>query len=190
MEPRLGALITYRGRPWVVVDREEKLLYLRPLGGGDEELLPISLELVEVLGKNLPHEQPSPASFPPPKPTSHPSPLDFDLFQSAARLLLRDGTAPLRSLGRVGVRPRAYQLVPLLMALKLHPVRLLIADDVGVGKTIEAGLVARELLEFPLLFPSIPGVRSRIHTCPRRHSFRLTSPHAPAEAGEGFSFLG
>ena len=33
------------------------------------------------------------------------------------------------------------------MALKQDPVRLLIADDVGVGKTIEAGLVARELLD-------------------------------------------
>jgi len=33
------------------------------------------------------------------------------------------------------------------MALRLSPVRLLIADDVGVGKTIEAGLVVRELLE-------------------------------------------
>ena len=30
------------------------------------------------------------------------------------------------------------------MALKLDPVRLLVADDVGIGKTIEAGLVARE----------------------------------------------
>jgi len=32
------------------------------------------------------------------------------------------------------------------MALRLDPVRLLIADDVGVGKTIEASLIARELL--------------------------------------------
>jgi tRNA A37 threonylcarbamoyladenosine biosynthesis protein TsaE len=33
------------------------------------------------------------------------------------------------------------------MALKLDPVRLLIADDVGIGKTIEAALIARELLD-------------------------------------------
>ena len=33
------------------------------------------------------------------------------------------------------------------MALKLEPVRLLIADDVGIGKTIEAALIARELLD-------------------------------------------
>ena len=33
------------------------------------------------------------------------------------------------------------------MALKLEPVRLLIADDVGIGKTIEAALIAREMLD-------------------------------------------
>ena len=33
------------------------------------------------------------------------------------------------------------------MALKLDPVRLLIADDVGIGKTIEAALIAREMLD-------------------------------------------
>ena len=54
---------------------------------------------------------------------------------------------PFRSLARLAVEPRAYQLVPLLMALRQDTVRLLIADDVGIGKTIEAGLVAAELLE-------------------------------------------
>ncbi|HJW74904.1 MAG TPA: helicase-related protein, partial [Thermoleophilia bacterium] len=34
-----------------------------------------------------------------------------------------------------------------MMALKLDPIRLLIADDVGIGKTIEAAVVARELLD-------------------------------------------
>jgi len=43
--------------------------------------------------------------------------------------------------------PRAYQLVPLLMALRQQTVRLMIADDVGIGKTIEAGLVLRELVD-------------------------------------------
>jgi superfamily II DNA or RNA helicase len=65
----------------------------------------------------------------------------------AARLTLREGATPLRSLGRISVRPRIYQFVPLLMALRLDPVRMLIADDVGVGKTIEALLVARELYD-------------------------------------------
>ena len=44
-------------------------------------------------------------------------------------------------------RPRAYQIVPLVMALRQDIVRLLIADDVGVGKTVEALLVLREMME-------------------------------------------
>ena len=69
------------------------------------------------------------------------------LLRDALRLGFRSGAGPFRSAGRIAVDPRPYQLVPLLMALRLDPVRLLIADDVGVGKTIEAALVARELLE-------------------------------------------
>jgi len=42
---------------------------------------------------------------------------------------------------------RPYQFVPLIMSLRQAPVRLLIADDVGVGKTIEAAMIARELLD-------------------------------------------
>jgi len=47
---------------------------------------------------------------------------------------------------RAGIRLDAYQLLPLRKALRLPRVNLLIADDVGLGKTVEAGLIARELL--------------------------------------------
>ena len=47
---------------------------------------------------------------------------------------------------RAGIRVDAYQLDPLRKALRLPRVNLFIADDVGLGKTIEAGLIARELL--------------------------------------------
>jgi len=47
---------------------------------------------------------------------------------------------------RAGIKLEAYQLEPLKKALKLPRVNMFIADDVGLGKTIEAGLIATELL--------------------------------------------
>src|SRR5215218_5914972 len=47
---------------------------------------------------------------------------------------------------RAGIRINAYQLEPLRKALLLPRVNLFIADDTGLGKTIEAGLIVRELL--------------------------------------------
>lgn len=47
---------------------------------------------------------------------------------------------------RAGIRLDPYQLLPLRKALRLPRVNLLIADDVGLGKTVEAGLIVRELL--------------------------------------------
>lgn len=47
---------------------------------------------------------------------------------------------------RAGIQVMAYQLEPLRKALLLPRVNLFIADDVGLGKTIEAGLILRELV--------------------------------------------
>lgn len=58
---------------------------------------------------------------------------------NADRSLLQ---APFRS----GVEIQDYQLDPLVRAIDMSRANLLIADDVGLGKTIEAGLVIQELL--------------------------------------------
>lgn len=70
MDFKLGSLVTYRRRSWILADREGSVLYLRPLGGGDGESLPVHLDLLVALKDTLPHESLSPASFPPPPPSS------------------------------------------------------------------------------------------------------------------------
>jgi superfamily II DNA or RNA helicase len=143
-----GALVRYREREWVVLPSDDPdLVLLRPIGGGDREVAGVVRPLADLLGATLPYERIESATFPLPDATSGRDHEAVRLLMDSARLLLRDGAAPFRSLGRLSVRPRPYQFVPLVMALRLPAARLLIADDVGVGKTIEAGLVARELLD-------------------------------------------
>lgn len=133
-----GTLVRARRREWVVLpESNDELLMVRPVGGLDEEIVGI-LPVVEHVES---------AAFPLP---SREDVGDFSsgrLLRDAARLSTRAAAGPFRSFARIAVEPRPYQLVPLMMALKLDPVRLLIADDVGIGKTVEAALVARELLD-------------------------------------------
>jgi superfamily II DNA or RNA helicase len=133
-----GTLIHARGREWIVLpDSTDALLLARPVGGLDEEITGI-LPTIE-----------------PVQSTEFPLPIREDLgdfasgqlLREAARLSTRAASGPFRSFGRIAAEPRPYQLVPLMMALRLDPVRLLIADDVGIGKTIEAAVIARELLD-------------------------------------------
>ena len=135
-----GSLVSARGREWVVLGGSSaETLRVRPVTGSDEErtLIHLPLEIEPVREARFP--LPSAHQL-----GGHDSAL---LLRDALLLSLRRGAGPFRSFGQISVEPRAYQLVPLLMALKLDPVRLLIADDVGVGKTIEALLIARELLD-------------------------------------------
>ncbi|WP_263970593.1 DEAD/DEAH box helicase [Leptolyngbya sp. KIOST-1] len=115
---------------------------LRPLSGNEEQACGIYLPLLE---QGL--EAIESAQFPIPGPEAVQDHTAARLLMEAARLSLRSGAGPFRCLGRLSVRPRPYQLVPLLMALRLETLRLLVADDVGIGKTIEAGLIAREFLD-------------------------------------------
>lgn len=133
-----GALVRARGREWVVLpESTPDLLMVRPIGGLDEEVVGIATAIEEVTS----------ARFDPPNGEN---PGDYNacrLLRDAARISTRNAAGPFRSFGRIAVEPRPYQLVPLLMAMRLDPVRLLIADDVGIGKTIEACVIAKELLE-------------------------------------------
>ena len=135
----VGTLVQARGRDWVVLPASEPpdFLVLRPLGGGDDEITGVFPGL----------EQVSSAAFPSPDPADAGTAVSAGLLRAALRIGFRASAGPFRSLARLAVDPRPYQLVPLLMALRHDTVRLLIADDVGIGKTIEAALVAAELLE-------------------------------------------
>ncbi len=135
-----GSLVRARGREWVVLSGgDADTLHVRPAAGSEDDRTLIYLPLEA--------EPVTTAAFPKPELQQKGSHEGAILLQDALLLSLRRGAGPFRSFGQISVEPRAYQLVPLLMALKLDPVRLLIADDVGIGKTIEAGLIARELLD-------------------------------------------
>jgi superfamily II DNA or RNA helicase len=139
----IGSIVRCRNREWVILPSQyENLLLLRPLTGSDKEICGIYKPL-----SNLGFDRIEPATFPLPTAQDSSDAVGTELLWNAARLSLRDGAGPFRSLGRISVRPRPYQFVPLLMALRLQPIRLLIADDVGIGKTIEALLIARELMD-------------------------------------------
>ncbi|MCO5961055.1 DEAD/DEAH box helicase [Sinorhizobium meliloti] len=139
-----GDLVEARGREWVVLPSpDEDILNVRPLSGSeaDAQRIALALEVNPV----------RPARFAPPTPERRDTQDGARLLADALRLSLRRGAGPFRSAAHLGVEPRAYQLVPLMMALKLPVVRLLIADDVGIGKTIEAGLIVREMLDRGLI---------------------------------------
>ena len=137
-----GKLVSVRDRDWVVLPSDDPdLLLIKPLGGSDEETTGIYLPL------GIPLDKPKDAQF------AYPSAEDLGdistarLLYDAARLAFRNGAGPFRAFAKLSFRPRAYQIVPLVMALRQNIVRLLIADDVGVGKTVEALLIVREMIE-------------------------------------------
>lgn len=143
MKYQAGALVRVRERDWVVLpSNNEDLLLLKPLAGSDEEITGIYLPLEFAEDKIASTEFPKPAAGDIGDISS------ARLLYNAVRLSFRNAAGPFRCLAKLSVRPRSYQMVPLIMALRQQPpVRLLIADDVGVGKTVEALLVLKEMLE-------------------------------------------
>ena len=134
-----GDLVRARGREWVALPTPgDGLLALRPLSGNENDIVVLAPDLeltpVEAARFDLPDDARTTVQS------------KAALLADALRLTLRRGAGPFRSAAQLAFEPRTYQLVPLLMALRLQVPRLLIADDVGIGKTIEAGLVLHRLL--------------------------------------------
>ncbi|HRX85681.1 MAG TPA: DISARM system SNF2-like helicase DrmD [Phycisphaerae bacterium] len=157
--PRVGMVATVRNRRGIIAsvepfDGDAGRLNLVRVEYNDDQL-PTAEELLWELEPRTNLLEPSEL---PQVATSDPMPPDdFDALVRATRwsamnpYLDPDGDGPLdrqpiASPFHGAVQVEDYQLVPLLKALQMPRVSLLIADDVGLGKTVEAGLILSELL--------------------------------------------
>jgi superfamily II DNA or RNA helicase len=137
-----GTLIHYRKRDWMVLPSDDTdILRIKPLGGSEEEETAVYLPIT------IQNEKITSAKFPEPDPKEIGAFETARILFDASRLSFRNAAGPFRCMGKLSFRPRSYQLVPLVMALKQDTVRLMIADDVGVGKTVEALIILKELME-------------------------------------------
>ena len=137
-----GTEVIARGLRWEVVFAqpagEQSLYRLRCVEGGPA-LQGRELDLL------VPLETLTPASTP--LDPDHPGRLqDWRVYHDAFLLEQRLGPDALLAAQPGRLRPAAYQLVPVLRALALPRPRLLLADDVGLGKTVEAGMILAELI--------------------------------------------
>ncbi|HII01973.1 TPA: DEAD/DEAH box helicase [Methanosarcinaceae archaeon] len=139
MDIKPGDIVDLRHRLWRVdyVDGESKVFQATNIDGGRPRRQKFYYPLESV----------SEASIPEPSLEKIGDSATNKLLIQSFRYSILHGSAPLLSLQRSSVIPPHYQLVPVVMALnKSERVRMLIADDVGLGKTVEAGLIATELM--------------------------------------------
>ena len=131
-----GQILDIRSRLWRVDDYQDDIITATSIGGTQTRTRRF-FEPVEIIedGKLLP-----------PSSEYIGSKQNQELLLMAHRLSMIHGAAPLMSLQRSRAVPEAFQMVPVVMSLNMPRVRMLIADDVGLGKTIEAGLIITELL--------------------------------------------
>lgn len=157
--PRSGMLATIRNRRGIVVavepfDSQEGRLHLVRVEYTDSDGVAEDMVLWErEHGRDLLE----PNALPQVQSEASMEPREFDALVRAARwaaltpFLHPDGSgrapdAPIAAPFFGAVQVDDFQLVPLLKALEMPRVSLLLADDVGLGKTIEAGLILTELL--------------------------------------------
>ena len=147
--PRVGELVEVRSRRWLVEGVEDAAPPTSPrvsLACADDDAQGQTLEVYwdfEIDRRILEQEAWSSIGargFDPPR--------HFSAFLHTLRWSCVTATDPnlFQSPFRAGIKIDAYQMEPLRKALRLPRVNLFIADDTGLGKTIEAGLIARELL--------------------------------------------
>ena len=147
--PRVGELVEVRSRRWLVEAVEDVAPPASPrvsLACADDDAQGQALEVYwdfEIDRRILEQEAWSAIGA-----RGFDSPRFFSAFLHTLRWNCVTATDPnlFQSPFRAGIRIDAYQMEPLRKALRLPRVNLFIADDTGLGKTIEAGLIARELL--------------------------------------------
>ena len=156
--PEQGQLVTVRQRRYVATDVAESALpdsALTPVAESREHLVTLSCLEDDALGEELqviwelePGARVLEKVDLPPNPTSFDDPATLDAFLDAVRWGAASSAdvkalqAPFRS----GIDIEDYQLDPVVRAIRMPRANLLVADDVGLGKTIEAGLVMLELI--------------------------------------------
>ena len=147
--PRVGELVEVRSRRWLVEAVEDVAPPASPrvsLACADDDAQGQTLEVYwdfEIDRRILEQEAWSGIGA-----RGFDAPRYFGAFLHTLRWNCVTATDPnlFQSPFRAGIRIDAYQMEPLRKALRLPRVNLFIADDTGLGKTIEAGLIARELL--------------------------------------------
>jgi hypothetical protein len=155
----IGQLVTVRDRQWVVADisrGSQDIDVLSTNDGGPEQLVSLVSVEDDAMGEELQviwELEPgraivNHAALTTPDPEHVDDPERLDAFLDAIRWGAITSADPrhLQSPFRSGITIEDYQLDPVVRALRMPRVNLLIADDVGLGKTIEAGLVVQELL--------------------------------------------
>lgn len=152
--PEIGQLAIVRKRPFVVTEIIPSALGLSGEANKANHLIKLSSVEDDGLGEELQviwelepgttvHEKsalPDPGSF------DHPKRLQAFLDAVRWGAVSQADDKALQSPFRSGIEVDEYQLDPVVRALSMPRVNLLIADDVGLGKTIEAGLVVQEMI--------------------------------------------